>query len=109
MNSLLNWTPLRLAPLVLVLLVALAAAACSKEPPPVTVVSAPPVTPALPAECEAPDPAWTEVPDADIKRSTAARIWRANAQAFRTIKGLRRVCRAGLRAQFPATASSGGE
>jgi hypothetical protein len=82
---------------------ALACAACAKEPPPepVIVFKSPPA-PSIAAECnDGSDPQWTELPDADVKRSDGARNYAANRTAFHLLKSKRRVCSASLRAQFP--------
>lgn len=52
-----------------------------------------------PAECTNSDPKWTELPDADVKRSDAARNYQANKEAFKSMRSNRAVCRAGLKAQ----------
>ncbi len=98
---------------ILIAAAALLAAACAKAPPPVSVVSEPAPAPLLPAECTSPDPAWRDLPDADVTRSSVARLWRVNRNAYRQVVGARRVCRASLAAHFPAAparaAHSGGE
>lgn len=79
---------------------ALALAACDKAPPPeVVLVTAPAPEPVIPDECDpARDPAWQDLPDRDVRLSEGARNHAANKHAMARLKGLRRVCFAGLAA-----------
>lgn len=97
--------------------VAVMLAACAKDPPEVVLVSPAPAVPIIPAECLPctaadreqsrcnHDPAWTELPDADVRRSEAARNYRLNKDRYRSLLAKRRICRASLDAQFPPHAS----
>jgi uncharacterized lipoprotein YajG len=87
--------------------VALLLAACAKdEPPQVVLVTQPPAPPSIAAECTDADAAWVELPDADVKRGEAARNYRTNKDRYRSLLAKRRVCRAGLKAQFPSSSGS---
>lgn len=93
----LSWALRAVAPAV----VAAMLAACAKDPPEVVLVSQAPAIPVIAAECTSPDPAWTELPDADVRRSEAARNYRLNKDRYRSLLAKRRICRASLDAQFP--------
>jgi|GEM_PF-4444179 len=81
-------------------------AACSQAPPPPVTVAVATPPPALAPECLAADPAWIDLPDADVTRSVAARSWRANKARYRTLLVRREVCRVSIRAQGLAPAQS---
>lgn len=81
--------------------IAILVAACSKEPPEVVLVSAAPAVPVIAAECRSPDPAWVDLPDADVRRSEVARNYRLNKDRYRSLLARRGICRASLAAQFP--------
>lgn len=85
----------------LAVVLAFAVAGCEKAPPEIVIVSAEPAAPVLAAECTDADPAWLELPDADVRRAEAARNYRLNKGRYRTLLAKRRVCRAALAAQFP--------
>lgn len=75
---------------------ALVTSQCAPEAPTVVVTQAKPVS--LPAECTSPDATWHDLPDADVKRSEAARHDRINKDRYKQLLGKRRVCRAAISA-----------
>jgi hypothetical protein len=79
---------------------ALSACASTAPPPPVVIgIDVPP--PILPAECRtAGDPAWTDVPDADIRRRQSVGLWEVNRRAFHQLAASRTICAAALAAHF---------
>lgn len=77
-------------------------AGCAKAPGPVSVIADKPRTIKTAAECVSSDPAWSEVPDRDVKRAELARLWRENRQKYRTVIAARRVCRASVRSYAAA-------
>lgn len=81
-------------------------AACSQAPPPPVTVAVSPPPPALAPECLAADPAWIDLPDADVTQSVAARTWRANKGRYRTLLMRREICRVSIRAQGLAPAAA---
>lgn len=86
-------------------------AACSGQPPApdVVLVTEAPPPPVVPDECDPQrDPAWRDVPDADVTQSVGARTYRANKQSMRGLSARRRICWAGLKVQVPTTTRSGG-
>ena len=80
-------------------LLALALAACGPGEVPEIAVAA--LEPSLPAECFAPGPAWAPLPEGDVTRREAARLWADNKARFALLKREKRVCRAALATQFP--------
>ncbi|HRD78451.1 MAG TPA: hypothetical protein PK264_21350, partial [Hyphomicrobiaceae bacterium] len=58
--------------------------------------------PLIAAECDEPDPDWSYLPDRDVRRAELARNYRINHDRYQAMKGRRGICRASLRAQFPA-------
>ena len=72
--------------------------ACSPEP---TVVAVPLKPIQYPPECTSPDPAWVELPDADVKLSVAARRERLNKNNYNSVIGKRSVCRKAHNALSP--------
>jgi len=78
--------------------------ACNQAPPPPVAVAVATPPPVLAPECLAAEPAWIDLPDADVTQSVAARTWRANKARYRTLLLRRDVCRVSIRAQGLAPA-----
>lgn len=89
------------SPAVLIMLLVAGLAGCDKTPPEVVVAPAERLHPAIAAECRTDDPAWRDLPDADIRRAEMARNYRANKDLYRSVLDRRRVCRASLDVHFP--------
>lgn len=86
-------------------LVAAMLSACAKDPPEVVLVSQAPAVPVIAAECMSAAPAWSDLPDTDVRRSEVARNYRLNKDRYRSLLAKRRICHASLDAQFPPHAS----
>lgn len=75
-------------------LMLLQACAVEQQAPVIVVTATKPIV--LPVECTSTDEVWHELPDADIKRSEAARHDRINKDRYAKLIGKRRVCRAAI-------------
>lgn len=83
----------------LVALVATLLSGCGPTPPPPpTVIAAPPLAPQLAPECTTADRSWTDLADADAKRSDVARNYTINRAAYLELLARRKVCRASIKA-----------
>ncbi|WP_414461841.1 hypothetical protein [Hyphomicrobium sp. DY-1] len=80
----------------IVLFATVVLAGCGSDPVPAIMTQLATVDP--PRECSTSDPKWTELPDADVKRSEAARNYQTNKEAFNAMRYRRSICRAGVEA-----------
>lgn len=83
--------------IILLAMVAILFVGCGKPDPEIVTVAVASPPPRAPAECFTADPAWVDVPDADVKRSQAVRINRRNKSNYAYVLGNRSTCRAGLK------------
>ena len=73
---------------------------CGKPPPEIVMVTAEPAQITLPAECTSRDPGWQALPDADVRRSDAARNYAANRRQYSEVLGKRSICRSAINTQI---------
>jgi len=85
----------------LICAVTVSVSGCAQTPPPlVSVVTAEPRPLVTPPECNpASDPKWTDLPDADVRRSEAVRTIDHNGDAFDDVADNRSICWAALKAR----------
>lgn len=66
-------------------------AAFDRWPDPELIVEAP-FALQPPAECFSRVPRWADLPDSDVTRSRAARLWRENKENYQSLASRRRIC-----------------